>query len=918
MPGKRSKPQIDPNLEREAQKYDNPIPSREYILDLLQLEGNPLSFEEIAGRLGIEDEERLEALRRRLKAMERDGQALCNRRGAYLPVNQEDLIRGRVIGHPDGFGFLVPDEQDDDLFLSPKQMRGVFHGDRAVARVMGVDRRGRREGGIVEVLERNTTQVVGRLRIEDGVGLLTPDNKRITHEILVPPDGLGEAQDDQIVVVRIREMASRKSRLRGDVVEVLGEHMAPGMEIDIAIRAQGLPFEWPEEVTEAADKLGDSVPEKAKKGRLDLRDKPFVTIDGSDARDFDDALYCEPEGKGWRLWVAIADVSHYVEPDSALDREAVNRATSAYFPEQVIPMLPEALSNGLCSLNPDVDRLSMVCEMEIGARGALKSYRFHEGVIRSHARLIYDDVAAMLAGDEPLREKYAAVLPHVEELHRVFKALHAARNRRGAIDFDSTETQIVFGEDRKIERIVPVERTDAHRLVEECMIMANVAAARFLKKHKVPALYRNHDQPPAEKVEELREFLNGAGLSLGGGDEPSPRDYTEVLKAAKQRTDQKLIQTVLLRSLSQAVYSPELGGHFGLALDDYAHFTSPIRRYPDLLVHRGIRHVLRNGSNKGFPYTHQRMEGLGEHCSMAERRAEDATRDVEAWLKAEYMQDKVGDVFTGIVSGVTGFGLFVEIQGVYIEGLVHVSSLDNDFYHFDPKRHTLTGERAGRVFRIGDELQVQLVRVSLDDRKIDLALAGESKPAEKAAPAARPAGRKGPGGGPGAGGKKRGSARDNARRKRRARGGDAEAGGGPDAGPDAGPASDDSAPADSEGEHAAAESAPESAPELAPEPAGDDAPKKKGRRRGRRRSKPSAEEGDAAAQGAGGGASDEDSADAPEPGNERLPEAEAVPDKDGNTIPDEDATGQGGSGDGETGGKPGRRRSRRRRPASSS
>ncbi|WP_019024984.1 MULTISPECIES: ribonuclease R [unclassified Thioalkalivibrio] len=733
MPRKRSKAPVDPNFEREAQKYDNPIPSREFILGLLQEADNPLSYDEIAERLEIADDDRLEALRRRLKAMERDGQALCNRRGAYLPVNQEDLIRGRVIGHPDGFGFLVPDEQDDDLFLSPRQMRGVFHGDRVLARVMGVDRRGRREGGIVEVLEHNTTQVVGRLRIEDGVGILTPDNKRITHDILVPPDGLGEAGDDQIVVVRIRESASRTARLRGDVIEVLGEHMAPGMEIDIAIRAHGLPHEWPEEVAAAADELGAEVSEKAKKGRLDLREQPFVTIDGDDARDFDDALYCERDGKGWRLWVAIADVSHYVEREAALDREARTRGTSVYFPNNVIPMLPEVLSNGLCSLNPKVDRLSMVCEMEIGARGALKNYRFHEGLIRSHARLIYEDVAAMLDGDASLREQNEHVMPHLEVLHEVFKALHAARNRRGAIDFDTTETKILFGEDRKIEQIVPTERNDAHRMVEECMIMANVAAARFLKKHKVPALFRIHDQPPTDKVDDLRDFLNGVGLALGGGSEPSPRDYTEVLKAAKKRPDQQLIQTVLLRSLSQAVYAPELDGHFGLALDDYAHFTSPIRRYPDLLVHRGIRHVLRKGSNKGFPYSHNDMESLGEHCSMAERRADDATRDAVAWLKAEYMQDKVGDTFDGVVSGVTGFGLFVEIKDVYIEGLVHVTALDNDFYHFEPSRHTLTGERGGRVFRIGDEVRVQVVRVSLDDRKIDLALAEEStvEPAPK-------------------------------------------------------------------------------------------------------------------------------------------------------------------------------------------
>ena len=736
MPRKRSnRPPVDPNFEREAQKYENPIASRELILESVVEAGNPLEFQEIAERLGIVSEDQTEALRRRLRAMERDGQLLCNRRGAYLPVEQADLLRRRVIGHPDGFGFLVPDDQSDDLFLSPRQMRGVLHGDRVLGRVMGVDHRGRREGGIIEILERGSEQVVGRIRIEDGVGVVTPDNKRITHDILIPPDGLGAAGDDQIVVVRIRPQASRKARLRGEVVEVLGEHMAPGMEIDIAIRAHGLPFHWPDEVTAAADRFGADVPAAARKGRLDLRKKPLVTIDGEDARDFDDALYCEETDGGWRLWVAIADVSHYVDRDGALDREARNRGTSVYFPKQVIPMLPEVLSNGLCSLNPDVERLCMVCEMEIGKRGALRSFGFHEGVMRSHARLTYTQVAAMLVdGDQALRKQHEKLLPHLERLHAVFKVLNAARNRRGAIDFDSTETRIEFGPERKIERIVPVERNDAHRLVEECMIAANVSAARFLKKHKVPALYRIHDQPPTEKIDDLRDFLSGVGLTLDGGDEPTPAHYSAVLRAAADRPDKQLIQTVVLRSLSQAVYGPGLSGHFGLALDDYAHFTSPIRRYPDLLVHRGIRHVLRSGKAAGFAYSHSDMETLGEHCSMAERRADDATRDAIAWLKAEYMEDKVGDVFDGVVSGVTGFGLFVEIVDVFIDGLVHVTSLDNDFYHFDPIRHRLTGERGGRTFRIGDRLKVQVTRVSLDDRKIDLRLVDEEGRATEAAP----------------------------------------------------------------------------------------------------------------------------------------------------------------------------------------
>ena len=740
----------DPHFEREAQRYEKPIASRELILETLAEAGSPLEFDEIAVALSITDAEALEALRRRLRAMERDGQALCNRRGAYLPVKQADLMRGRVIGHADGFGFLVPDDQSEDLFLSSRQMRGILHGDRVLARVVGVDHRGRREGAVIELLERSAEQLVGRIRVADGVGIVQPDNKRITHDILVPPDGLGAAEDGQIVVIRLRPQVNRKDRLRGEVIEVLGEHMAPGMEIDIAIRAHGLPFLWTADVTEAADRLGGQVPRTASRGRLDLRKKPLVTIDGEDARDFDDALFCEETEQGWRLWVAIADVSHYVEKDSPLDLEAKNRGTSVYFPSQVIPMLPEVLSNGLCSLNPDVDRLCMVCEVEIGKRGALRKFEFHEGIMRSQARLTYTEVAAMLVDQEPeLRARHAVLLPHLERLHALFKALHGARNRRGAIDFDSVETRIEFGSGRKIERIVPVIRNDAHRLVEECMIVANVCAARFLKKHKVPALYRLHDRPPARKLDDLRDFLAGVGLQLEGGEQPEPGHYAAVLRAASARPDQQLIQTVVLRSLSQAVYGPALSGHFGLALQDYAHFTSPIRRYPDLLVHRAIRHILRRGKPSSFPYSLVEMEALGEHCSLTERRADDATRDAISWLKAEYMEDKVGDIFAGIVSGVTGFGLFVEIEDVFIEGLVHVTSLDNDYYHFDPVRHRLTGQRSGRRFGIGDRLQVQVIRVSLDDRKIDLRLvdeqeaSGPRRRAGRSDPAASAAGKAG-------------------------------------------------------------------------------------------------------------------------------------------------------------------------------
>ncbi|WP_200179191.1 ribonuclease R [Ectothiorhodospira mobilis] len=711
----------DPHFEREAKKYERPIPSRELILKVIQEADGPVSFETLSGLLDLHEDTDLEALQRRLRAMERDGQLVCNRAGGWLPVNQSDLVRGRVTAHPDGFGFLIPDEGGDDLFLSPRQMRALMHGDRAVARVVGIDRRGRREGAVIEVLERNTEQVVGRLSIEGGIGFVDPDNKRLPMDVLIPPEWLGGAEAGQIVVVAIREQPTKRTRPIGQIVEVLGEHMAPGMEVDIAVRAYGLPFEWPEEALEAAQRFGEQVPESAKKDRLDLRGMPLVTIDGEDSRDFDDAVYCESLGRrGYKLWVAIADVSHYVHPGDPLDREAYRRGTSVYFPDRVIPMLPEALSNGLCSLNPDVDRLCMVCEMTVNSRGRITEFQFHEAVMRSHARLTYTQVARILLDrDEATREAFTSVVPHLEDLYGLYKLLRQARERRGTIDFETTETRIVFGEDRKIERIVPYERNDAHKIIEECMIAANVATARFMRRHRMATLYRVHEGPKAEKLADLREFLGELGLSLGGGDDPEPGDFAALLDAVKDRPDGHLVQTALLRSLSQAVYSPERLGHFGLAHDDYLHFTSPIRRYPDLLVHRGIRHVLRGGKPREFDYTQSDMAALGEHCSMAERRADEASWDVEAWLKCEYMQDRVGETFDAVVKTVTSFGLFVELKDIYVEGLLHVTSLSNDYYHFDPVAHCLKGERSGRVYRMGDPIRVRLAAVNLDDRKID-------------------------------------------------------------------------------------------------------------------------------------------------------------------------------------------------------
>lgn len=731
-----SKKVADPHAKRESSKYDNPIPSREYIIEQLEAAGEPMNREAISSLLGLSEDTELEALRRRLRAMERDGQLMFTRKKEYALISKMDLITGRIIGHADGFGFLVPEDGTDDLFMTAFQMRRLFHGDRAIVRIAGVDRKGRREGALVEVLERANTSIVGRLFIDAGVGFVVADNKRISHDVLVPQENMGDAKHGQIVSVEIIEQPTRHRQAVGKVAEVLGDHMAAGMEIDIAMRSHGIATNWSDAVEAEIKDLTPDVPEAAKnqEGRVDIRDLPLVTIDGEDARDFDDAVFVESNDKGWRLLVAIADVSHYVELDTALDNEAHERGTSVYFPERVIPMLPEVLSNGLCSLNPEVDRLCMVCEMQLDKKGKVESYKFYEGVMRSHCRFTYTKVADIIENiDSDLRKEYKGFVPQLLEMHSLFNVLLKRRKKRGAIDFDTTETRIVFGEDRKIDRIVPLVRNDAHKLIEEFMILANVSAAKFLLKNNMPALYRVHGSPKEAKIEALKEFLAELGMNLGGGENPSSGDYTELLEQIHERPDAHLIQTVLLRSLQQAVYTPDNNGHFGLAHEAYAHFTSPIRRYPDLLVHRAIRHVVRDGKADSYFYTENAMRSLGEHCSQTERRADEATRDAVDWLKCEFMMDKVGEVFEGTITSVTGFGIFVELDNIYVEGLIHVTALDHDYYHFDASHHRLVGERSGQVFRLGDHIVVSVSKVNLEDKKIDFDLVTAERTPRKTA-----------------------------------------------------------------------------------------------------------------------------------------------------------------------------------------
>jgi ribonuclease R len=726
--GKKKIRNQDHFAEREAKKYEHPIPSREFILEYLAKLDRPTNYRQLLIELELESPDEKEALKRRLTAMVRDGQLMQNRRGAFGLLDKMDLILGRVVGHKDGFGFVIPDDGSDDLFVNARQMRTVFHEDKVMVRVSNIDHRGRREGAIVEVIEHNTHEIVGRLLSEGGAMFVQPTNKRIPQDILIPPEALEGAKPGQMVVVTITTQPSSKTRPVGKVKEIIGEHMAPGMEIDVAIRNHELPHEWPEDVLKETAHIPSDVSQDAIQGRLDLRHLPFVTIDGEDAKDFDDAVFCKSNTRGgWVLYVAIADVGHYVKPNSPLDKEAFNRGNSVYFPGRVIPMLPEALSNGLCSLNPHVDRLALVCEMAISANGKITRYQFHEAVFRSQARLTYNQVNAMVVeNDKKLQQQFSAVLPHVQELFALYHVLHKARKKRGSIDFDLPETKIIFGEDRKIERIVAVQRNDAHRLIEECMLCANICAARFLLKNDCPGLYRVHEGPSPEKLMDLRKFLNENGLKLPGGETPTPRDYAALLLSVEGRPDAHIIQTVLLRSLSQAVYDPENRGHFGLAFDAYTHFTSPIRRYPDLIVHRAIRRVLRGKFVPGE--IEPIFQKYGEHCSMTERRADEATREAVNWLKCEYMLDKVGEEFPGVISSVTSFGLFIELTDIYIEGLIHISVLPNDYYHFDPLRHEIYGERSGKCYRLGDVVNVKVVRVDLDQGQIDFMLVEETLP----------------------------------------------------------------------------------------------------------------------------------------------------------------------------------------------
>jgi len=731
-PSKTKKP-------RQRKPYKHPIPSPNELVDFLTEAGKPLKADAILKAFDLKGQRMRSQLADKLYAMVRSGQILENRRGEYCLTAKLDLVTGTVSGHRDGFGFVVRDDGDsDDVYLSAREMRSLFNGDRVAIRIVGMDRRGRAEGELVDVLERGTRQVAGQFIRERGIGLVIPDNPKISHRILIPKDEWGNAKAGQMVVVDILDYPTQIEQATGRIVDVIGAPGDKGIATDIAIHSHAIPYKWPDAVREQVQGFGTEVPDSSMHGRTELRNVDLITIDGADARDFDDAVYCMKADNGWRLLVAIADVANYVSVGSALDKEAIVRGTSVYFPDRVVPMLPEVLSNGLCSLNPKVDRLCMVCDMQVSSSGKVSKATFFEGVMKSKARLTYTQVGDFLSGASTTSVP-SELQASVRDLHDLYKAFAKQRRRRGAIEIDLPQTKFKLNDDGEIDRIEVVPRNDAHRLIEECMIAANVEAAKFLKKHRIPGLYRVHPKPDPDRFNDLRLYLTSLGLKVPHPDHVEPRHFTQLIEQVRDRPDSAAITMAMLRSLTHAEYSPANVGHFGLALGSYAHFTSPIRRYPDLLVHRAIRHVIRGGKPGKYDYGPKEMERLGMITSAHEKRAEEATRDVEAWLKCQYMEKHLGDDFDGVITGVTNFGVFVQITELMTDGLVHVTSLANDYYKYDAGSQRLIGERSGHSYSLGEEMRVRVQRVDMETRKIDFRPVTEDSPRPRKK---RPAGKK--------------------------------------------------------------------------------------------------------------------------------------------------------------------------------
>ena len=712
----------DPEFAEQVRKYPNPIPSRQALLDFLSQEKKLLKLETIAIKIGIRTEEEFDGLRFRLRTMVSDGQLMLNRKKGYGVRSKLELKQGRVQAHPDGFGFFISSELDEDAFVSPKQMRKVMDGDEVLADVQPAHKgRGKTDAFIVEVIKRAHTTVAGKLVVESGMAYVKADNSRLG-DIMIPNEVMGTAKNNDYVTVTIKKYPDQHRPAFGEVIAILGQQLNHELSMQLTIVSENLPNEWPESVEKARKLIPEQVDASTLGPHKDIRHLPLVTIDGADARDFDDAVYAEPTENGYKLLVAIADVSSYVKPDKALDKEAYERGTSVYFPGRVIPMLPLELSNGICSLNPHVDRLSLVCEMHINGMGEVQSYEFYRGLMHSHARMTYDQAWAYLdENSETPKEAESwpeAATDSLTHMYHLFQAMQTEKFARGGIEFNSSDVYIVIGEDGMVADIKGYERNDAHKLIENFMIAANVCAAKFIEKHDVPAAFRCHNPPPEGKVKDLVAFLKGLGVTPKFKDTPTPKDLAKLLSQIQHRKDSALIEQVVLRSQSLATYESTNGGHFGLALTHYAHFTSPIRRYPDLMVHRAISHIVYHKGSQ-YRYTPEQADAIAKQCSMTERRAEMAAREVDARLKCLFMQQFIGDVMTGTVSGVTRFGLFVQLEQYQVDGLIHVTSLPNDYYHYDGVKHQLTGERGGNLFRLTDRIEIRIAQVDLDDRKID-------------------------------------------------------------------------------------------------------------------------------------------------------------------------------------------------------
>jgi len=713
----------DPFLNREKENYQNPIPSRELILEVMNDHGVPIPKKELIKKLEITKDE-YPFFEKRIGAMARQGQILINRKDILCISKKLNLIPGKITGHPDGFGFLIPEDSSlQDVFLSPKEMSKVFHGDEVMVQVTGLDKKGRQEGVIVEVLTRGNSMIVGRVIQNHGVTIVRAEDKRISQDILVPYHQDMNAQPGQVVEVEMTTQPDFRTKPMGQITKIIGNYSDSGIEIEIALRKHHLPYEFSKEAIKESESFKDEILISDHKDHADLTELDFVTIDGETAKDFDDAVFAQKAESNMRLFVAIADVSSYVSINSQLDKEALSRGNSVYFPRRVIPMLPEKLSNGLCSLNPQVNRLTMVCEMVIDNEGLVTEFKFYPAIIFSKARLTYTIAHKILyENDDDLTKKYSHVLTNLKSLKKVYDLLSKQREKRSAIEFDSVETAINFNEDGKIDSIQPIHRNEAHKIIEECMLAANVSAAKFLLKENSPAIYRNHESPKEEKLELLKNYIAEFGLKLGGGQKPSAKDYSALLQSIRSRPESQMLQTMILRSMQQAVYETKNKGHFGLAYDTYTHFTSPIRRYPDLIVHRAIKEKLKRNELRV-----KDLDGIAKQCSTTERRADEASRDVEDWLKCYFMKDRLGDVFSGTISSVTGFGVFVSLDEIYIEGLIHVTDLGNDYYVFNKSKHALTGERSGKSFGMGDRVKIKVAKIDMELSRIDLILIDSNK-----------------------------------------------------------------------------------------------------------------------------------------------------------------------------------------------